>query len=105
MTNDTSKETTKADQEAPRITFPCRYPVKVMGEAADGFELQVLEIFQRHSPEVTEEHMVARPSAKGNYIALTITIEATGIEQLEMLFTDLKTLTAVKLVLLQQTVR
>lgn len=87
------------DQEPPKIAFPCRYPVKVMGEASDDFERQVLEIFQRHAPEVGEGHMVARPSAKGNYVALTITIEATGIEQLELLFADLKTLSAVKLVL------
>lgn len=88
-----------ANQEAPKITFPCRYPVKVMGEAADGFERQVLEIFQRHAPQTSEEHLVARPSAKGNYLALTITIEATGLEQLESLFADLKTLPAVRLVL------
>ena len=86
-------------QEPPRITFPCRYPVKVMGEAADGFERQVLEIFQRHAASVNEDDVVARPSAKGNYLALTITIEATGLEQLERLFADLKTLAAVKLVL------
>lgn len=88
-----------SDQEAPKITFPCAYPVKVMGEAAAGFELQVLEIFQRHAPGVSEQQMVARPSAKGNYIALTVTIEATGLAQLEALFADLKTLPAVRLVL------
>tara|TARA_R100001039_G_scaffold34616_1_gene28995 strand:- start:130 stop:342 length:213 start_codon:yes stop_codon:yes gene_type:complete len=70
-----------------------------MGEAVDGFELQVLAIFQRHAPDTCDEHMVARPSAKGNYMALTITMEATGLEQLELLFADLKTLPAVKLVL------
>lgn len=98
MTSDTPK-TPSAEQEAPRITFPCRYPVKVMGEAVVGFEQQVLEIFQVHAPDTHESHMVARPSAKGNYIALTITMEATGLEQLESLFADLKTLPAVKLVL------
>ncbi len=88
-----------AEQEAPKISFPCRYPVKVMGEAVDGFEQQVLEIFQRHAPGTSEEHMVARPSAKGNYKALTVTMQATGLAQLESLFADLKTLPAVKLVL------
>jgi|AntRauTorckE6833_2_1112554.scaffolds.fasta_scaffold60765_1 putative lipoic acid-binding regulatory protein len=99
MTSDTPKQPFAPDQEAPKIAFPCPYPVKVMGAAGDGFELKVLKIFQRHAPEVGEEQMVIRPSAKGNYMAVTITIEATGIEQLELLFADLKTLPAVKLVL------
>ncbi|HDZ10324.1 YbeD family protein [Pseudohongiella sp.] len=98
MTSDETS-TPASGQEAPKITFPCRYPVKVMGEAVDGFEQQVLEIFRRHAAGVDDEQVMARPSAKGNYIALTITIEATGIEQLERLFADLKTLSAVRLVL------
>ena len=98
MTTD-KPNTPAAEQQAPKISFPCRYPVKVMGEAVDGFEQQVLAIFQRHAPATAEEHMVARPSAKGNYKALTVTMEATGLEQLESLFADLKTLPAVKLVL------
>jgi len=83
----------------PRIEFPCRYPVKVMGDATAEFRGQVLEIFQRHAPGVSEEHVTARPSTKGNYLALTVVIDATGLKQLENLFADLKTLAAVKLVL------
>jgi uncharacterized protein len=83
----------------PRIEFPCRYPVKVMGDAAADFQARVLEIFQRHAPEVGEGDVTAKPSSKGNYIALTIVIEATGPDQLESLFVELKTLAAVKLVL------
>jgi len=86
-------------ENRPRIEFPCRYPVKVMGDACEGFQQDVLAIFQRHAPGVAEEHVSARPSAKGNYIALTVIIEATGVEQLEILFADLKRLDTVKLVL------
>lgn len=88
-----------ASMEAPRIEFPCRYPVKVMGESHELFVTEVIAVFQQHAPEVTDDHVVARPSAKGNYMALTVTIQATGIEQLEVLFSDLKKLSAVKLVL------
>lgn len=83
----------------PRIDFPCSYPVKVMGNASADFQRQVLEIFRRHAPSVSHEHVTARPSAKGNYMALTIVIEASGVAQLESLFADLKTLDSVKLVL------
>ena len=99
MTSDNPDMPATPEQQAPKIAFPCRYPVKVMGEAADGFEQDVLAIFQRHAPATSVDDMAARPSAKGNYLALTVTIEATGLEQLEALFADLKTLSAVKLVL------
>jgi uncharacterized protein len=91
--------TTDNTPGAPRIEFPCQYPVKVMGEAHASFHTEVLAVFQRHAPGVTDEHMSIRPSAKGNYVALTIVIHATGKEQLDVLFTDLKRLSAVKLVL------
>lgn len=91
--------TTENTPGAPRIEFPCQYPVKVMGEAHATFHMEVLEVFQRHAPGVTDEHMTIRPSAKGNYVALTIVMHATGKEQLDVLFTDLKRLSAVKLVL------
>lgn len=87
------------DQQAPKIEFPCRYPIKVMGHATDDFERDVFDTVKRHAPEVQDHHVSARPSAKGNYVSVTIVIEATGQEQLEVLFADLKRLTAVKLVL------
>jgi uncharacterized protein len=91
--------TTENTPNAPRIEFPCRYPVKVMGEAHEHFHIEVLAVFRQHAPEVTDKNLSMRPSAKGNFVALTIEIEATGVEQLSNLFADLKKLAAVKLVL------
>ncbi|MBU2099479.1 MAG: DUF493 domain-containing protein, partial [Gammaproteobacteria bacterium] len=34
--------TTENTPNAPRIEFPCKYPVKVMGEAHEHFYLEVL---------------------------------------------------------------
>lgn len=86
-------------QEPPRIEFPCDYPIKIMGDAVDGFEADVLEVVRRHVDSLPDNSVTRRPSAKGNYLALTVVIEATGLEQLERLFADLKSLAAVKLVL------
>lgn len=88
-----------SQQEPPRIEFPCDYPIKVMGEAVEGFEADVLDVVRRHVSALDNEQVSRRPSAKGNYLALTVVIEATGLEQLERLFADLKSLPAVKLVL------
>jgi len=91
--------TTENTPDAPRIEFPCRYPVKVMGEAHATFHAEVRAVFERHAPGVEDEHISVRPSTKGNYVAITVVIEATGKEQLQVLFAELKTLAAVKLVL------
>lgn len=86
-------------QEPPRIEFPCEYPIKIMGEAVEGFEADVLAVVRRHVTALPDDRVTRRPSAKGNYLALTVVIDATGLEQLERLFADLKSLAAVKLVL------
>lgn len=91
--------TTDNVPDAPRIEFPCQYPIKVVGDVGDQFKADVLAIFQRHAPATREQHIVERPSSQGRFVALTVEIEATGLAQLEALFADLKNLPAVKLVL------
>ncbi len=85
--------------EMPRIEFPCAYPIKVMGLATPDFEVEVISLVKRHAPEIGNEHVSVRPSSNGNYLAITIVIEATGIEQLTVMFADLKAHASVKMVL------
>lgn len=92
----------KASEQAPAapvIEFPCRYPVKVMGHTSASFHREIVEVFRRHASGVTDEDVSVRESAKGNYLAVTVTIEATGETQLTALFADLKAVDGVKLVL------
>ena len=88
-----------SDQDRPRIEFPCDYPVKVMGENAEDFVSVVVEIGQRHAPEVTHEHVTVRESGRGRWVSVTLTIRATGEEQIAALFEDLKDSGRVRLVL------
>ncbi|MGJ8690188.1 MAG: HP0495 family protein [Gammaproteobacteria bacterium] len=88
-----------SEVKAPKIEFPCSYPIKVMGHATPQFEQDVLALVQKHAPKTKEEHVSVRPSNNGNYLAVTLIIEATGQEQLTVMFEDLKTHASVKLVL------
>ena len=83
----------------PRIEFPCDYPVKIVGANRDSFAQDVVELTRKHAPEITDEHIKVRPSSGGNYIAVTITIRATGEPQLRELHETLKTHPHVHLVL------
>jgi len=87
-------------EEAPKIEFPCPYPVKVMGANVANFQEDILLIFRRHAPdELLEERIAIRTSGTGKWVSVTITITATGKEQLEALFVDLKASGLVTLVL------
>jgi len=90
---------TDIDQEPPRIEFPCDYPIKVMGTASDYFQAQVLEVIHRHAAPVSPDRVSGRASAKGNYMSVTVVIEATGEAQLQKLFQELMDQEDVKLVL------
>jgi len=85
--------------DAPRIEFPCAYPVKIVGENRDDFAAQVVELTRRHAPEITDEDVQVRESRAGSYCSVTITIVATGEPQLRRLHESLKAHPLVRLVL------
>ena len=87
------------EPEAPKIEFPCDYPVKVMGANDDDFVDVVVEIGRRHAPELQDEQVSVRPSSGGKWVAVTMTIRATGEPQLRALFEDLKATGRIQMVL------
>ncbi len=78
-----------AEPEPPKIEFPCAYPIKVLGRSSDAFEASILAVFERHAPGFDQQTIAARASRKGTFTALTITITATGPDQLDALHQDL----------------
>ncbi|HHO81943.1 MAG TPA: DUF493 domain-containing protein [Halothiobacillus sp.] len=68
------------------LTFPCLFPVKIMGKATETFEAQIRALVHEHVPGLTEEDFVVRASAKGSYLAITVKFEAQSQEQLDALY-------------------
>jgi putative lipoic acid-binding regulatory protein len=83
----------------PKIEFPCDYPIKVLGRNVEAFRPTVIGIFEQHSPGFDQERITVRDSRKGSFMALTITIVATGQPQLEALHRDLIATGLVQMVL------
>lgn len=77
------------EPEAPKIEFPCEYPIKVLGRSSDTFESSVLEVFERHAPGFDQDSVALKASSKGTFSSLTVVITATGREQLDALHRDL----------------
>jgi putative lipoic acid-binding regulatory protein len=77
------------EQEPPKIEFPCDYPIKVLGRSSDAFRGIILDVFERHAPGFDQTNIQIKDSAKGTFTSLTITITATGTDQLQALHEDL----------------
>ena len=81
------------------IDFPAIFPIKIMGEARDGFAQAMVEIVIKHAPDYDAASIEMRPSSGGRYLGLTCTITATSQEQLDALYRELSGHPLVKVVL------
>lgn len=75
--------------EAPKIEFPCAYPIKVLGRASDDYETLISSVVELHAPGFDRSLIQRRTSRGGTFLSLTLVIEATGKEQLAALHQDL----------------
>jgi putative lipoic acid-binding regulatory protein len=84
-----SLQTIAVMSEETLLEFPCRFPIKAMGKADLELDLLVVEIVRRHAPDINEGAVTTRPSKDGNYIAVTIIVEASSKQQLDAIYQDL----------------
>ena len=100
MTTPTATPATTADlRKDSLITYPSRFPIKVMGAKVDGFVHAVTEVARRFDPAFDASTVELRDSKAGNYLGVTITVTATSREQLDELYRTLSTHPMVKVVL------
>ena len=81
------------------ITYPSLFPIKVMGPKVDGFVHAVTTIARQFDPAFDAATIELRDSRAGNYLGITVTINATSREQLDELYRTLSTHPMVKVVL------
>jgi putative lipoic acid-binding regulatory protein len=85
--------------EESLIEYPSDFPIKVVGVMEDGFAQAIVELLATHDPEFHAGKMDMRPSTKGNYLSLTVTIRATSRAQLDQIYRELSSHSLVKFVL------
>ena len=81
------------------LSFPCEFPVKIVGLASDTFEVAVLSIMTTHFSDITEGAIKSRNSKGGKYLSLTIMVTAESQEQLDAMYRDLSAHDAVLMAL------
>jgi uncharacterized protein len=86
--------------DAPTLLqFPTEFPIKIMGKRVDGFAQAMADLVLQHAPDFDPATMEFRNSKEGNYLGLTVTINATSKEQLDALYLALTKHPMVKIVL------
>ncbi len=81
------------------IEYPSDFPIKVMGAMHDAFAQTIAEVVMGFDPGFDPATMEMRPSSKGTYLSLTVTVRATSREQLDNLYRALSGHPMIKYVL------
>ena len=84
--------------ESP-LTFPCRFPIKVMGENVEGFVEEIVVLARKHVPDLGEGAVRTAESRTAKYLSVTITFTAESREQLDNLYREMHAHPNVKMVL------
>ena len=81
------------------IDYPCAFPIKVMGLKVEGFVHAMTEVAERFDPSFDASTIELRPRKGGNYLGVTLTVQATSRAQLDDLYRALTSHPMVKVVL------
>ena len=81
--------TKKSEETISLLEFPCRFPIKAMGRSSENFESIVKGIVLAHAEFWPEEPLRVSPSKEGNFLSVTVVIEARSQQQLDAIYQDL----------------
>ena len=79
------------------LDFPCLQTFKVMGHAHERLTIDVVSLLQVHAPG--DYNPTPKPSSKGTYHSLSLSVMVTSKEHMELIYTELASLELVKVVL------
>ena len=63
-------------EQPSALQFPCEFPIKVIGNNSETFEIEVLTIIKQYVRNLRENAIRTKPSKNSKYLAITITINA-----------------------------
>jgi len=71
------------------LQFPCSFPIKMMGRADDEFSDIAVRLIEQHVGIIAENAIHTAKSRNGNFLSVTVTIDAQSQEQLDSIYNDL----------------
>jgi len=85
-TDDTNSGSSGPTERETILEFPCRFPIKVMGRAEADFAQTMTDLVREYDPKLDPAEVEMRPSRAGNYVGLTLHVNATSQEQLDDIY-------------------
>lgn len=80
------------------LEFPCQFSFKVLGLAQDELVDQVMAVVRQHT-DAGDYSPSVKPSSKGNYHSVSVTVTVTSKQHIELLYTELGKIELVRYVL------
>ncbi len=71
------------------LAFPCDFPIKMMGRDEPGFRESASSLVEQHAGAISDDAIRTAMSRKGNFLSITITINAKNQKQLDDIYRDL----------------
>ena len=70
------------------MTFPCSFPIKLLGRESSIFRQTVRELVEKHTGPLEDDAIEASLSRNGRFVSVTITVVAESREQLDNIYRD-----------------
>jgi len=78
-----------ANEEETLFEFPCEFPIKAMGKSGAELEAAVMDIINRHVPDLGEGAVKMNESSGGKFVSITITITAQSKAHVDGIYYEL----------------
>ncbi|MFQ6006066.1 MAG: YbeD family protein [Woeseia sp.] len=69
--------------------FPCQFAIKMMGRHQPQFRAAAVSLIEQHAGKIHDDAIRTAMSRNGNFLSITITIEAQHQQQLDDIYRDL----------------
>jgi putative lipoic acid-binding regulatory protein len=70
------------------MTFPCSFPIKLMGRETGEFRHTVRGLVEKHTGPLEDDAIESSLSRNGRFVSVTITVVAESREQLDNIYRD-----------------
>jgi len=94
-----SKRATITVNDETLLKFPCAFPIKMMGRDTQDFRDTARSLVEKHTGPLDDETIKSATSRNGNFVSITITVQAQSQQQLDDIYRDVSSHEAVLMAL------
>ena len=70
------------------LKFPCSFPIKMMGRDTEEFRHAARMLVEKHTGPISDDAIKNAVSRNGNFVSMTITVNALSQQQLDDIYRD-----------------